>query len=416
MADLLTISVALGLAIAASLVAIFYMLGQYLSIEGLKAYSRVEVGELVLSVVVAAVVLAAFTSQLPILQVVSGDNTMSSVKVAGLMQTYMERPLVSMIKVLSQDAFRFTKVASYNYNYQAPSFLPFNPTSSNSPGSGGYPIITQLTTAVDTSSMTLLLAQTARIAYLFMDYSFALLLMPIGFILRFIPPTRKAGGLLLGIGLSVHLVFPAAVVMTSGLATSFAPSLSPDSSNPRSWENDGGQAADGKGLLLADPGDPPSSGIIANPAAQTLYQAGEVIGPKGVCSAACAAICAPLVVTGGFIACWEGCMGESPPQAPYIPGWACQGIYGMVSWLLQVAFPVYGTYAVENSGLAKSPDEIASQYFDPLIHTVLPVAIERNLAVLLMIVIDLAASVVLARAFANVLGGEGQLYGLNKLI
>ncbi|MFH1094622.1 MAG: hypothetical protein V1728_00195 [Candidatus Micrarchaeota archaeon] len=413
---MLTISIGIGLAIAASLVAIFYMLGQYFSIEGLKAYSRVETGELVLSVIVAAVVLAAFSSQFQLLQAVSGDSTMSSAKVAGLMQTYMEQPLASMVKVLSQDAFRFTKVASYNYNYQAPSFLPFNPTSSNSPGSGAYPIITQLTTAVDTSSMTLLLAQAARLAYLFMDYSFALLIMPIGFVLRFIPPTRKVGGLLLGIGLSVHLVFPAAVVMTAGLATSFAPSLDPDGSHPKSWLNDGGQAADGKGLLLADPGTPPDSNVIASPVANTMYQAGEIIGPKGVCTVGCAAVCAPLLVTGGFLACWNGCMGEAPPQAPYWPGWACQGIYGMVQWLMQVIYPIYGSVSVENSFLHKTPEEIASQYFDPLLHVVLPVAIERNLAVLIMLVIDLAASIVLARGFATVIGGEGQFYGLNKLI
>ncbi|MFA5108079.1 MAG: hypothetical protein WC492_00930 [Candidatus Micrarchaeia archaeon] len=398
-----------GIGIGAAIVAFTYMVGRFTGSQTMAAYSKIEVGELFFAAILLAIVLGALASNAYIIKVLTGGSFESPQDAVVRMQAIMETPLVSTIDVMTRNTFRFTKVASYSYNYQGPNIYVAAPTSSASPGAGGNPIISQMLMAIDTSSMTLMLAKAMRIAFVFFQFAFFAALMPIGILLRAIGPTRKIGALLIGTGLALQFVFPVAVAWSTELGASFAPSL-------LTWQKDALPAKGGAGLSLPDMGNPAGSEFIANDVVSVMYGFGNILGPGGVCTLACALVCLPTLPYGGFPACYTSCYGTPNDPAPTNPGTACDGILGMVMYILQIGFPIATSIALETSPLNMSATEIVNNFYNPLVDTIMPIIVERNLAILIMIVLQLSATIVLARAFSNALGSEGQLYGIGRLV
>lgn len=399
-----------GMAAGSAFVAVVYMLSKLANSQGLGAYSKLEAGELIFSAIIAALVIAALAGQWEIVKSLTGGNNStlgSEQDVSALMKTYMEEPLESLIDAMAKNVFRFTKIASYNYNMQAPNILPISPTGSASPGAGANPLISQMLTSIDTSSQTLALSKSMRIGYMFLNFAFISMLMPVGLFLRMLAPTRKAGALLIGTGLAVQIVYPVSVGWSVELGREMAPSL--DSAND-------GKGAENGGLSLPDPGRGTGE-FMANDAINAAYAYGETIGPTYSCTIACAIGCAiaQLIAPGSYALCVEGCVGE-PGNPPTAPGFACSGILGYVMFMVDIAYPIIVTVDLVTNDLNMGTDEIIEEYYKPLVNEVMPVVVERNLVILVMAIIQLAATIVLARAFSQAIGSEGQLYGIGRLI
>ncbi|MDE1798638.1 MAG: hypothetical protein KGH63_04525, partial [Candidatus Micrarchaeota archaeon] len=287
----------LGASIGIAFLALAYMLSQLLSSEPLRAYVKIELGELILSLILCLVVLAAFDQGPGTLSKVLNIKTSQfGVAEAGsALQASLEAPLQRALDALVQNTFRLTKIISYNYNSQLA--VPYiSPMYSASPGAGASPLTLQLQTGMDTTSMTLLLVRGVRVGADFLDFAVQLFLLPLALLLRFIPPTRRVGGLLLGISLAVHLVYPAAVGAGLELGGQFFPS--------------------GAVGVIDDPGTPPGRGAICSPVMSAMYGLGEDVGPQAICMA----VLSPLLLTPWTAPLYWPTVGVPPAPAPIFPG------------------------------------------------------------------------------------------------
>jgi hypothetical protein len=201
------------------------------------------------------------------------------------------------------------------------------------------------------------------------------------------------GGLLIGIGLAVHLVFPASVGFGMELGNSFVPA-------PLTH-------------AIPDPGTPPGSGVVCNPVISGLYGLGEDRGPALICIPVCLLLSLIPGVTYPF------CYGKSQSPAPADPtGFGCTGIGSFLWWAAQLAFPLVMSPTLSNSPMALTPDSASLIYKDLAFGDggALQTIVALNLAVLILAVLMLTCTVLLARGFGQTLGGEGQFYGLAKLV
>ncbi len=383
----------LGIAIGVAIIALCYMASQLFSSEGLKAYAKIELGEIILSVILVLIVLAAFDSVPGTLsKVLNVPTSQFGVIEAGqALHDSLEVPLSRALDALVSNTFRLTKIISYNYNSQL-GVPGISPMYSSSPGAGASPLMLQLQTGMDTTSMTLLLVRGVRVAAVFLDFAIRIFLLPLAIFLRFVPPTRKIGGMLMGIALAVHLVFPAAVGVGLEMGGAFDPNLSQPVK------------------VIDDPGTPPSRSITCSPYMATMYGVGEIVGPTGIC----VGVCSILLLTPWTAAAYPACVGAAGAP-PIAPGIGCSGILGELWALAQLAFPVLTSINLTTSNLGATPDQISNIY-QILVNQAMPTVVNLNLAALIIMVLALAATIVLARNFAQVLGGEGQFYGLVKLV
>lgn len=377
-------AVPLGLGIGAGLMAVLYMAARLFQLEGLKAWVRLELGELAVSAILVAIVVSAYNLQTPLIDALSGSQNP-----AWTIHNGLEKPLEASLESLARTMMRLTKVISYNFNYQT-SFYLFASTSSSSPSAGAGVLLTEVMGGADTTSMTLLLTRGVRVGWQFLSFAAFFFLMPIGLILRFIPPTRRLAGTLLGISLALNLVFPVAIAWSVGLG---------------SWMVD----FQAPMVEVENRQMPAVAGAICSETMSGMYTAGEVVAPLMLSIIPCLPA---LLWPGAFVAC------VGKPGTPATSDPTATGLSGLLStlWAIaQIFFSIAGSLILQTSDLAISPG-VAVEYYNVLMDKILPVVLARNLATLLVMVMAIAPTVVLARNFAQVLGGEGQFYGLAKLV
>lgn len=391
-------AIPIGLSIGIAIVALAWMLASALSADGLRAWARMELSELLLSTILVLIVVLVVEHSSGILMPAASLNSPGDV--SGVMYRNLEEPLQAVIKNMASDAFRMTKVLGYNYNGQLA--VPFlSRTYSNSPGAGANPLMMQLIGGMDTTSMTLLLAKSVRVLFLFLLTAMTGFILPLAVLLRFIPFTRKIAGTLMGVALAVILVFPTAAMWSMQMGNSFVPQANGIGTGNGICVS--GATADGRQLpaVICDPGNPPARDVICNKWMSGVYTIGEVAGPSIIC---------------GILSIFGVPFGKPPSPAPIFPGVACSGWLGTIWWIVQFFFQVNSSSTLSGSALAMSSGQIVNTIYVPLQTAIMPPVVGWNLAVLLMIILMLAPTIVLARNFGQVLGGEAQIYGLTRLI
>ncbi len=383
------VAVPYGIAIGTGIVAFAYMIGSLLQSDAMKSWSRLELGELVVSAILVVLVAEALSpaGQAGIIKAFTGVS-MGIDELQSRMYVYMELPLEKVTEAVAISSMHLSRIISYNYNYQLP--IPyFSPTGSSSPGAGAGPLQLSVMIGMDSTALNLMLVHAVKLVFVFLIFLLGTFFMPLGIILRFIPPLRKIGSMLLGTGLAVYLVFPIAIFWgTSLLAFSVSP---PDYD---------------AGRLVQDPGRPPTSGFVCSTVTSALYSAGEQI-PAWIIGGI---VCIPTIITGGYVAC------VGTPGSPPTYGGGVAGIVAYLMWLFQYGFPIATTQSLKSAGDTLTPDFVSSGVYQPMVGYLLPLAVVRNLAVLFIVILALAATIILARQFAQVLGAEGQFYGLTKLV
>lgn len=374
-----------GIGIGVAYVALSYIAGSFFTSEKIKAYAKIEIGELLLTTILLAIILSAYGSS-DLLNAVAGSGSDVGGTVSKI-ETQLQIPLEKAVDSLMYSSYGLSKYMSYYYNIHAPT--PYvSPIFSDSPGSGMGPLQMQISAGLDTVVLNLFLVKAVKTLYIFLEFVLSGLILPLGVILRFIPPTRKIGGILIGTALAVHFVFPAAVEWTTQLAPAMMPTYTKMQYIP----------------FIPDPGNPPDAGVICSEVMQTVYTLGDLLGPLVICLVAC------LVATIGYLAC----VGY-PGIYPILTGTGCLGAGGNSWGFYQYIFPVSEIPNLSLANIVLTPDK-AQELFEVVIGKMMPAIIEINLTVLIMIVIQIAATIVLARAFSQALGAEGQLYGIGRLI
>ncbi|VVB57463.1 Uncharacterised protein [uncultured archaeon] len=390
---------ALGGSIGAGIVALAYMGGTALNSQSVKAWAKSEFGELIISAVLVAILLALLANLSGAIQALAPPadanfphfNAPSSGITADIearLYKAMELPLQGVVDSAARSSMRLTKLLSYNYNYQVG--IPIvNPTGTASPAAGGMALQTAIIMGIDSTSLNLLLASSVRVIYVFLSSASVLVLLPLGMLLRFIPPARQVGSLLLAISLSVLIVFPLSALW--GIHLLYDPGFSG---------------------AIQPINDPPSTSsgflktVICSPVLSGVAMVGEDLIGQIIRLFACTG---PQAVT-------PFCADPTPvnPLDPPIPiGPGLHHFVAIYAWLGKFLAGAGNSLALY--ALSPSSKDVLDA-FNSLADNTLPAAVARNVAVLFMVVIDLLCSIVMVKSIAQTLGAENQLYGLSRMV
>lgn len=374
------------------IVALSFMLGRALNSQKLLAYSKAELGELVFTAVLLAIISFALLNADNIVRALSPPSfsgfSSSFEEAQKTIYKYMEQPLMDAIEVMAKSDMRLSKIVSYNFNYNISVPYVGGPWGSSSPGAGGAPLQLALTTGIDTSALSLFLASAMKIIFVFLYIVCTLLLIPLGFFLRFIPQARQAGSLLIAISLAIIIVFPVAVfwsadILGKGAAAFDSSKIVPDVDNT-DWLKT----------------------LICNKPLQVVNTVGEDVIGNIVAAIAC------MASGPGYALCF----GHINPSDIPLPG-PDSGVSGWTqfgTWLGKKIAGIAGSLAAY--GFGPDSKEVLEKGFDPIANHIMPIVIERNIRVILMAIFQLVASIVMAKNIAQALGAEGQLYGLSKMV
>lgn len=426
---------AFGGGIGIAIVALSYMAGYLLDAPAVKAYAKTELGELIASVVVVVLVLGVLGSAPGVIGTLSpwgagggggcavtsgGDkvacsfderitypNTEKGVAacravcamygpafIESRIDDAMILPLNRLVEAMARSSMRLSKLISYNFNYQAP--IPFvNPTGSSSPGAGGYMLQSALLLGMDMTALNLLLATGIKVAYAFLVAVAGQVLLPVGILLRFIPPVRPLGNILLAITLSIGLVFPLSVIWGSYLLAGTG------------YTHNAGAGDYDAGRIVQPVDNPPSTTLTCSPVMGGVAAYGEDI----------IAYILRLVLCTGPQALLPICSDPLPvnpadppiPEGPGLQHWVAFGV-----WLGKLLWTGGASWAL--AGGAPNAQEIIDQGFTPLVEYMLPLAVARNMTVLFMAVIQFTCSIVMVKGISQALGAESQIYGLSRLV
>ncbi|GEM_PF-5631693 len=378
MADPLLMTAAIGAGAGAAFLALCYMAGSLLQSQAIKTYARLEIDEYVLSAILVILVLGIVAGRDQILLPLSGTQTPDAA-VANELGLIQGR-LFNATRDLAVNNLRLGMLVGYNYNYQIPLVLPAAYTRGSSPSAGAGPLVSSLITGSDGLWLLALFVRAEYIFYLFLS-RFASLeyLLPLGIVLRFVGPTRKIGGMLIGAGLAVYLVFPAAVLFGAALH----PSLMPQGAMP----------------MVQPPGSLPQNSVVCSQVIADLAAIGEIVGPTGICS---------------LLPFFPGTPSIPAPIGIGMPG--CAYWVSLIWWGIKFFFDVGMALSLPNNAMVISPDALIQSYYRPLVQGALPFALQTAMGAMALVLAHIIPLILIAKSLIEFFASEGQIYGLSKII
>jgi hypothetical protein len=384
------------------------MAGQALNSQSIKAWAKTEFAELIFSAILVAIIISLVSGQKGFIESFSPEPFFPTSKAifpqpsenSNVIEIVEKRinfamiyPLQEAVLSLSVSSMRLSKLLSFNFNWQW--FIPYvNPTGSAAPAAGGMILQSALIMGIDSTALVLFLAQAVKITFVFLSFFSTMIFLPVGILLRFIPPARNIGNLLLAISLSVMLVFPLAVLWSTSLL------YSRTTMEIRFPE-------------VPDPGSPGEAvqSFTCSPVMAHITNLGEGIIGDVVHFIICSLL-GPFATVPVCLSPTQ--LPDTDPPLPPTPPISLRQIVGIAVWLFKNLYNLGSSIYLYS--IAPSGDDVINNAFTPLVDKILPIVLYRNLSVLLMVVIDLICSIVLMKNIAQALGAEGQLYGISRLI
>ena len=160
-------AIPIGLAIGIAYAALAYFAGSITNSEKLRAYSKIEVGELVVCAILITIVVLAYGSN-ELLTAVAGDKS-ATMDTYEKIENEMQAPLMKSVDSLMLSSYSLSKYVSYYYNIHGPT--PYiSPIFSDSPGSGLGPLQMQLSMGLDSVALNLFLVKAVKTLYLFLEF------------------------------------------------------------------------------------------------------------------------------------------------------------------------------------------------------------------------------------------------------
>ena len=384
-----------GLAVimSAAFLGLAYMASQLFRVQVLEAWVRIELGELVKSMIIAVFCVALIATVNAAAQFLSGESGATDVLSAA--QQFMAALYSDGHALYSKLAiayFNVAKVASYSYTAGTSLGGYATISYSSSPASGMSPLVGEVGAALDSVANYMLLAS-AQAAFLKFFGTAALVMLPVGIFLRSFSFTRRLGATLLAATIASSVIYPAAVLMSQQVYDTFAPEMK--------GLGPGGTGTPFENVRVKDAENPPASSVVCNTFMQYFVQSPIPFlgGEIGWWIVVGTPIC--LFSMGAFVACMS----------------AVYNIISMIFMIVKALFPILLFAAVfvtmENG---TKPDKLLEGYYEPLRDYALPTVAKFSMLSLVTFLIPIIITLSLLRNLAAAFGGEAQLYGLSKLV
>ena len=387
-----------GLAVimSAAFIGLAYMASQLFQLRMLEGWVRIEIGELVNSMIIAVFCVGLIASVNGAAAFLSGESGATDVLAAAqqvMVKLYSDGH--ALYTKLAIAYFNVAKVASYSYTAGTSLGGYATVSYSASPASGMSPLVSEVGQALDAVANYMLLAA-AQAAFLKFFGTAALVMLPVGIFLRSFSLTRKLGATLLAATIASSVIYPASVLLSQEVYNTFAPEMK-------------GLSASGAGtpfenVRVKDAENPPASSVVCNTFMQYFVQSpipflgGEIGWWIVVGTPICIAM---AIISGDFIGCMT---------------WMYQ-LIGFIFMLVKAIFPILlfvSVFITMENGT--KPDKLLEEYFVPLRDYVLPAVAKFTVLSLVTFIIPIIITLSILRNLATAFGGEAQLYGLSKLV
>jgi hypothetical protein len=291
--------------------------------------------------------------------------------------------------VILGDAFiRVSKISGFSYDYST-SIGPISNWYSATPQVGLSGMLSAVTRAMDTLSASLLVVSSYKILIYIASIAGKAYVLPLAIALRVIPNTRKLGSALMALAIGMYIILPASVAFSGALldqvmisspqpqfAAYFAPGGPPDLSVSNANQL--------PYLPIFDPPPPPGYGTICNEWINAFTSLGEIGWAIIICT----------------------------PLAPVVPFPVCKIWVTIFYIVVHAGFSVMYSDNLRNY-LANVP---INDIYETLYGTALPIVSQLFILSLALPLISLLLTFSLTKSVSMALGGEGQLYGLSKII
>lgn len=367
-----TICLPAAIMISVAIIGLVHMLAQFLRIPALDAWTKVELAELAISVILVVLIAAAAAGADAFVGIIAGqpgagyDSLLDAANnYLDVMRGDLQAEYVHSARVL----YDLNKAAGFTYSMSLSAYF-VSGTSSIAPRSGLGPLVVGMMGAMGSLANTALLIEAQRMFLEFFTIVIPRFLLPAAVVLRTFSFTRKLGSTLIAVSIGGWLVFPAATIFSGEIYQQVK-------DNSGAWPD--------LGWSVPDIGEP-APDAICTLWVQAPLQRFVMVGEQKW---------ADLICTG------------TGPFAPF-----CRvavialylGIIGGATLAFSQHLRSYvGGYEV-------------SEFFNPLFSQGLP-------AISGLVVFDLALAIATMlitlssiRSISGAIGGEVQLYGLTKII
>ena len=387
-----------GLAVlmAAAFLGLAYMAAKLFELQVLDAWVRIELGELVKSMVIAVFCISLIESANIAASFLVGQSG-DVITLAQDFQKTMYDDAHALYMKLAVVYFNVAKTASYSYTAGTSAGGYFSISYTSAPASGMSPLVGEVGQAMDAVANYMLLAAT-QAAFIRFFGTAAVVMLPLGVFLRSFSFTRKLGGTLLAATIAVAVIFPSSVLLSGEVYRTFSNEMK-------------GLSATGAGepfdnVRVTDAKNPPVSGVVCNEFMKTFVNSPIPLigGELGWWIIICLPICSALPDPTGIV--FTTCFGTT-----------CKEIINLIFMIVKAAFPILIWLGVFlNFEITSTPAQLADQYFQPMLDYVLPAVAKFTVLSLVTFLIPIIITLSFLRSLAITFGGEAQLYGLSKMI
>jgi len=350
-----------------------------LNMPQLEAWARIEIRELIVSVIIIIAVLAIVEGSDLAIALSSYSGSSSLLDVAKNSVLDFSRLLEDSYKDAIKVSHYITLLSGFSFSYPV-SFYYFSTSYMEAPYSAYGSMLTTLYQAMQGLSNSILIYHAIALLLDFFAY-IGLYLLPIAFSLRVIPYTRSVGTTLIALCLAAYIIFPFSVYLTAQLhnsiSTASAEDLRIQSFSSMKLNIPFGFTSICKGWIKDFTSTP-----------------GEVWG---------VVICTPLCLLSlfGYAACWASCWNYVTTVFYPVAINMGQSLYGMMF----LGYTVLGGSAGQKISLIYG---VLFPYFNAI----------NNFVMLSYIDVILISTItyVGAKSISAALGGEYYLPGLQRLV
>jgi len=384
---------------AASFLGLAYMASRLFELAVLEAWVKIELGELMKSMVIAVLCIGLIATANGASQFLSGSST----NVICAAQEFMEKNMYADAQLfymkLAEVYFNVAKVASYSYTAGTSAAGYFTISYTSAPGSGLSPLVGEVGQALDAVANYMLLAA-AQSAFLQFFGSASIVMLPLGIFLRSFSFTRRLGATLLAATIAAVVIYPTSVLLAGEVYKTFAPEMKGISAS--STEPFGN-------VRVKDADNPPLSSVVCSSYMKMFVQSpiplvgGEIGWWLVVCLPICLVLAAiPGAGAGLFAQCFMV---------------TCKQVINLIFMIVKALFPIIifaSVFLTMETGTTTG--KLLDDYYHPVMDYVLPAVAKFTVLSLVVFLIPIIITLSLLRNLSLAFGGEAQLYGLSKLV
>ena len=372
---------------ASAFIGVAYMLSRMLQLPMLEAWVKVELHELVGSMLIAVFCIALIASVNSAAQFLTGSQ--SSDIIASARTDFLQNELYAdgqgLYKNLVAAYFELAKLTTYSYSVGT-SIGFFSMGYSSTPMAGLAPLQGELSQGIDGTVNFMLLAASQSAFLLFFGHA-AVIMLPVGIFLRSFSFTRKAGGVVLAGAIAVSVIYPASVLLAREIYDSFRPGLQAQISQVR----------------VTPAPDPPLDTVVCSEIMKEF-------------------VSSPLPFVGGemgwfYSFCWT--IGWIPGLQFFCsPAWynILEVVFTIVNSLFPYVMQGILLYKVAIFESSNGWNSVMSGYYNPLYNHAMPAIAQYAVLSLISFLIPMLITISLLRNLTIMFGGEPQLYGISKLV